>query len=193
MRKQLIGLAALASAAAPANAANILVNGGFETGSLTPWTVSYGTPSVTSAEAHSGLYSAAATGLDAIKQVFAPVATSSINEISVWALNKPAIPFDAYYFYYQDGSSSSFLINGSTGGSWQYFNLTSNLAAGKNLVGFSIYGTSPGPTYLDDFKIETTIPGVPEPASWAMMIAGFAGAGAAMRRKSRRASVRFAA
>jgi len=43
---------------------------------------------------------------------------------------------------------------------------------------------------LDNFELDIGAPGVPEPASWAMMIAGFALAGAALR--SRKALLRFA-
>ena len=40
-------------------------------------------------------------------------------------------------------------------------------------------------TAIDDLKISTA-PGVPEPATWAMMLVGFGGLGAAMRRSRRR-------
>lgn len=43
---------------------------------------------------------------------------------------------------------------------------------------------------LDNFMIDVSAPAVPEPASWAMMIAGFSLAGTALRR--RRAAIAFA-
>lgn len=182
-------LLTLGLAAAPASAANLLVNPGFESGSLAPWTVATGTPVVTNAQAHTGQFSVAAFGGDSIKQTFAPVATSAVNQVSFWVLRDGG-PFDSYTFYYGDGTSADFLVNAIGSSGWQFFNVTANLAAGKNLVGFSIFGTSSGPAYLDDFLVDAGRAGVPEPSAWAMMIAGFGLAGGAMRR--RQVSVRFA-
>lgn len=184
----LLGLAALACAA-PASAANVLTNAGFESGSLAPWT-SLNTPFVTSAEARSGTYSVAAFAADQIRQDFAAVATSLVSEVSIW-VKRQGGPFDSYAFYYDDNTSQNFLINGiGQGDDWLYFNLTSNLAAGKNLNGFSIFGTSPGPAYFDDVLIDVGGGVVPEPATWAVLVLGFGVMGGAMRR--RRASLRFA-
>lgn len=180
----LISAFVLASTAMPAQAADVLSNSGFESGVLSPWTVLDGSPVVTSAQAHSGTYSIAELGNDSIMQTFTAVATSDITEVSLWAMLSSG-PFDSYTFYYSDSTHSSFILSGS-GSSWTKFDLTSNLASGKSLVGFSIYGTTPGPTYLDDFLINVGS-AVPEPATWAMMLFGFAAMGIALRRRRPRA------
>ena len=57
----------------------------------------------------------------------------------------------------------------------------------------SIYGLRFGGSYLlvTGTADGTVLPGVPEPATWALMILGFGAVGGAMRRRTR-ASVRFA-
>jgi hypothetical protein len=186
MLKGLFVAIPLLFAAAPANAANILVNSGFESGALGPWVASSGGPIVTTAEAHTGQYSVAANGQDAIRQNFAPIATSQITELSFWA-KRVGGAFDTYQFYYDDLTQSNFFLTGA-GDDWAFFDVTTKLAANKNLTGFSIYGTSPGPAYLDDFTIDTVASAVPEPATWAMMIVGFGAVGTMVRSRRRLAA-----
>lgn len=144
--------------AGAAVAQNVLVNPGFETGSLAPWFADFGSPFVTSSEAHSGLFSAAGFGGDSIRQDFAPVPAASIDEVSVW-IKRAGGAFDQYSFYYDDNTSGTFLINDIGGGDdWKQHFLTANLDLSKNLTGFSIFGTSSGPAYMDDFII-TPSPG----------------------------------
>ena len=174
----------IASISAPAAAAtNILSNPGFETGSRAPWTITANCRGVTCALANWGTLGVAVLGEDSIQQTFAAIATSNITEVSFWALRDGG-PFDSYTFYYSDATHADFILNALGASGWNQYNVTSNLAAGKNLVGFSIYGTSPGPTYLDDFVIATG-GAVPEPSTWAMMLLGFAGIGLTLRRRRR--------
>jgi len=65
-----------------AQAADILVNGGFESGTLSPWAVANNTPTLTTTQAHSGLYSVAAFAADAIQQSFSAVPASQISQAS---------------------------------------------------------------------------------------------------------------
>ena len=168
-----IAAIALASIAGVASAQNILVNAGFETGVLDPWYASNNNPFVTSDEAHSGTYSVAAFGSDEVRQDFAAIAATTITEVSVW-IKRAGGPFDQYTFYYSDGSSVNHLLSGQ-GDDWQQFDLTSNLDLSKELTGFSIFGTSSGPAYMDDFVI------TPAPASIALM--GLGGLAATRRRR----------
>lgn len=179
-----LGLAAaltFAVLSSPA-AANVLINGGFESGVFNPWTTG-STPSITSAQAHTGTYSVASFSSDLISQSFASIATSDISEVSFWAKRSGGV-FDLVQFLYSDSSSDNVVVNSlGKGDDWTQFDVTSSLAAGKNLVGFQIYGTSPGPAYLDDFVINASTGGAPEPSVWAMLLAGFGAVGVGLRRR----------
>lgn len=180
-------LAALALALAGplhrSDAGEILINPGFETGGLAPWFADSGAPVVTSDEAHTGLFSVAAFGDDSIRQDFAAVATADITAVSFW-VKRAGGPFDQYSFYYDDATFENLLVFGS-GDDWNFFDVTSELDAGKNLVGFSIFGTSSGPAFLDDFSIRTGGV-VPEPSSVILAGVGVLGIALAARRRSDR-------
>lgn len=150
--------------------AGILGNAGFESGSLPPWFADFGSPFVTSTEAHTGTFSVAAFGGDSIRQNFTAFPASAITEVSIW-VKRAGGAFNQYSFYYDDGSVGTFLINDIGGGDgWKLHNLTANLNGSKNLSGFSIFGTSSGPAYMDDITI------TPEPASLValLMLGGWA-------------------
>ena len=176
--------------ASNASATNILANAGFETGALSPWFEGgLGAHwTVDDDDAHSGTYSARDVGNYSINQTFGAVAGTDINEISFWMRH----PFHAnaptaYTFSYSDSTSAQFLVF-STSSDWQFFDVTAQLDTAKSLVGFNIFGFSgtTGPielTRVDDVVIDADVGGVPEPATWALMIAGFGLAGSALRRR----------
>jgi hypothetical protein len=154
--------------------ANILVNPDYETGALAPWyqAIDYGgitNWTVTSADAHTGSYSATDQGNKLMVQYFAPIATSNIALASVWVKNPNAL-FNAIYLEYSDATSGAGLF--ATTGQWQYMNFTSWLAPGKALVGVGVWGYSSGGTdertYVDDWMIDA----VPEPASLGLLVCG---------------------
>jgi hypothetical protein len=173
--KHTLLLAALFLTTTPATtfAQNILVNPGFETGSLAPWFANTGNPQISNANAHTGTWSVAAFGGDEIRQNFDPITTSSITEVSFW-VQRNGGPFDQFTFYYSDNTSEDLFITG-TGDQWQFFNVTSDLDPGKSLTAFSIFGTSSGPAFLDDFTIAAA---VPEPSTYALLAATLASAAA---------------
>jgi hypothetical protein len=103
----------LTMGASQAEGNNILVNPGFETGSLLGWTT-VGTPIVTSAQAHTGSFSVSAFGEDAVRQDFSAVSTSSISEVSFWALRNGG-PFDEVHLFYSDSTDTVFAVSGSIG------------------------------------------------------------------------------
>ena len=86
--RRVVALALFATAST--TSANF-VNGGFETGNLTPWfqdRVQGGAGedwNVTNVDAHSGSFSATNTGNKEIRQNLAAVLTDDILEISFWA------------------------------------------------------------------------------------------------------------
>jgi PEP-CTERM motif len=185
--------AALIFAAGQANAANIIVNGDFESGNLSPWynarDFSSGTPwDVGAAFAHTGKYGAGDIGNKEIRQDFAGVATSDIVSATFWLRHPTANGMPAYVsFFYSDNTDTGFVVN-TANTDWQQFDVLSRLATGKTLTGFAVFGYVgpgvPNSTYLDDVAFLTRGgTGVPEPAAWALMLAGFGMVGFAMRRR----------
>lgn len=82
---------------------------------------------------------------------------------------------------------TAFDANGAELGSTQAFNGTLTLSGIGNISRVNVQSLDQDPTTLDNLAFESVLavgPGVPEPATWAMMIAGFGLAGAAMRRRA---------
>ena len=163
-----VAIAIVTLSCGPALVANILVNPGFESGALAPWYSPTQQWSVTTAQVHSGTYSATDVGNNQIRQDFAPIPTAQITEVSFW-LKQPEAQISAIDFFYSNGSSEENLVFLS-GTDWQLFNVTSWLDAGKQLAGLGIWGYSGGPpgedrTYLDDVTI------TPEPAAITLLAA----------------------
>jgi PEP-CTERM motif len=170
-----------------------IVNGGFETGSLSPWyqgsvVCTFGpscTPwSVTTDEAHSGLYSAVDEGNIELRQDFVtPIFGGDITSFTYWAMQDvPAI--SEFVFYYTDASTTYNVFD--IGSDWEQFDALPYLDPTKTVSGFSVFGDS-GPdvdfTYLDDFNIATTSE-TPEPGSMALLATGLVGlAGIGRRRR----------
>lgn len=150
-----------------------LVNGGFETGELSPWFQARVVPSnqagenwhVTAAEAKSGVYSATLTGNRELRQNFSPIPTDEIFSLSFWAKH-PVITVDqiAFTFFYTDGSTRE-TVRATTTTDFEYFDLTSQLYTGKQLNGISIWGNIYGRTYVDDVSIVL----IPEPTAFTLM------------------------
>ena len=153
-------------------ATGIVSNPGFESGNLSPWlAVPTGWPGtdwqVTSTDAHSGAFSATATGNKQLRQNFAPVATNSISELSFWMKHPASASAElAVDFYYSDSTFDEPVLQASTT-DWQMFNVTSRLMGGKFLTGIAVWGytnfttTNEPPTFFDD----VTLTVVPEPAA----------------------------
>lgn len=147
--------------------ADVLINPGFEDGALTPWyqKVDLGGPenwNVTTADAHSGMYSATDRGNKLIAQDFAAIQVSDILEASLWLRNLD-MSLNVVYFQYSDGSTEE--NEWWPNGSWEFIDATGWLDGGKSLVSFGVYGISGAMpterTYVDDWTLNV----VPEPAS----------------------------
>jgi len=178
-------LLAVSAGAAP------LLNSGFESGVLSPWFQGIGTLdspedefwSVTQAEAATGQWSATNVGNNELRQDFAPVATSSIVEVSLFLRKEGDIGLvSAIQFHYLDASFSQHLVSLSEFDVWERHDVTDQLDPGKQLVGVSVFGIRAAPptrTYVDDFIIL-----VPEPGSGILAAAGLAGIGFWRRRRA---------
>ena len=198
MKTALIAAAMIACVGSGVQAAEAIVNGGFETGAISPWFNDNnfggigGVPwSATTTDANTGSWSATNVGNIEIRQNFAGVATNDITSASLWLKHPVGGSLPAYVtFFYSDLTDTNFVINTTTG-DWEFFDMSANLLAGKMLTGFSLYGYTLGTvnvTSLDDVSISFNA--VPEPATWALMIGGFVMVGSAMRRGvSRRGTV----
>ena len=97
-----------------------------------------------------------------------------------------------------DNSLVNILVNGvSTGisgvgyGAFTAFSLNSGFVAGTNTLDFIVNNSQSGPTA---FRVEATgtASAVPEASTWAMMVAGFAFVGFAMRRRTTANRVTYA-
>lgn len=178
--RSLVLVAALLAASASSQATNLFVNPGFETGDFTGWTDGGGA-FVTNIEAHTGQFAFSGFAGGNVVQTFIPVATSSISELSFWGKRSGGL-FDAIELIYSDNSTELVLVNMIGGGDdWTFINITGDLDAGKLLTSFQIFGTSPGPAFLDDFNLQ--VAAAPEPASLALLGLGLAGLGFSRRRK----------
>jgi PEP-CTERM motif len=166
--------------AGTAQANNILVNGSFESG-LVPWNTDSG-GSLSTEFAKDGQWSFKALGHEFAEQYFAPVAVSSIEQLSYWAYHHWGI-LNWVDFYYADNSNGYWTAEITAANTWTKVDLTKLLKSDKSLVGFRVYGTSAEEgtyAYLDHFELITA---VPEPETWAMLLAGLGLMGTIARRR----------
>lgn len=194
MKKALFCFAVVLLAIAPAVAddTQLLINGDFESGDLSPWfnardfCNSTCVPwDVTTTNPHSGMFSAMDTGNIELRQDFTPTAGSEITNVSFWFYN--SVGFVAYDFFYTDGSDQEFVGEGQ-GNQWVFVDGTSHVDPNKVLSGFSIFGADPDiTTFVDDVSItaqgSTT---VPEPGTFYMLGSGGLILVGAVRRRFRR-------
>lgn len=185
--------AALLSAGA-SQAQNLIANGDFETGNLSPWSVSGGIVNSTEGDyvsccsfttSHPGNHVAAlgagfGTGTEILSQSFATVAGQHYYLNYDWAfIGGQANSLDVSLA----GVTHSFCCSG-----------TDNIDAAYSHDGFGFIGdggvatlsflVNDDPNDSTDTIIDNVnVHGVPEPATWALMLGGFGMAGAALRRR----------
>jgi hypothetical protein len=193
--------AAIALAAfSPASAANLITNGGFETGDFTGWTVAAGATGVVAGgfnghPAHSGNFFAALGDTSGSFPFGTLSQTISTVSGQLYTL-KYFLASDGELPNYFDANWNGVLVTGS---------LLSNLPDSRpNYTQYSFTVTGTGsdtllfheqnvPAYLalDDVSLEAVSSAVPEPATWMMMVFGFGIAGFAMRSRRRNVQVSF--
>jgi hypothetical protein len=133
-------------------AINLITNGGFETGSLSPWAQGRDFCSspcqnwtVVTNNPRQGKYDAMDEGNIEVVQDFTATATSLITGVRLSLRHPAGAVTTAIDFFYSDGSDEEFVV-ATTTTKWDSFNVTSDLASGKSLDGFSIWGYSGGTT-----------------------------------------------
>ena len=142
----LLGTKGVAEDAAPAT--NLLVNGGFETGTISPWALgrnfcTTGCKLWTAVKAmpKAGKYDAGDVGNAEMVQDFTATSTSSLTKVAFYDRHPAGSEPTAADFFYSDGTDDEFVAF-TTDTSWDAIDLTVDLAAGKMLDGFSLWGFS---------------------------------------------------
>lgn len=220
--KTFMALSAVAAMglASPALSAELITNGGFETGNFSGWTPAFGDgtdpvvigfnnpvgypngafgegiPQSPSGGNFTAYFSSDTANPDAISQ-----------SVNVTAGQTYSLSFNYYVpqngFNNPNDATLNFLINGAPAGSllqagsasgttpvtWHTFT-TSWLATSTGAVPLEFQFRGLGVTAADFAIDNVSMTAVPEPATWALLIAGFALVGVSMRR--RHTSISFA-
>ncbi len=181
MKTALLASAIAFALAAPAAAVNLLANGSFESGGFGPGWSQFGDTSFSGVAG--GIFFNPPTD-GSFQAFFGPVSGfGGITQTVSHSGGSFVVSFDIGQAggagNYVDFGGSTILSNiADTGGAWTHYSFTVSAGANPTLT----FGFFNPPSYyvLDNVSIA----GVPEAATWAMMIAGFGLVGAAMRRRS---------
>jgi hypothetical protein len=145
---------------------NILINPGFETGILLPWTTNNW--NTTNADAHSGTWCAEDIGNFWIRQDFTPIDVNSIVSVSFWT-KQPEQAIQAVDFYYGPSDNDQFIVFPLA--DWTLMDVTSWLRPAGNLQAIRIWGYSGGGkaddlTRIDDVDIQADVPVSVQSTTW---------------------------
>jgi len=170
---------------------NLVTNGSFETDSFSGWTqggnegftsvISCCDAGVTGAEQGNYYASFGPIGSDGtLSQTIADPSGDTLR-LSFWIASDGATPNDFSVSW--DGTTLSSATNLPATNGWEHvtFDVT---GAGSDTLQFG-FRNDPGYQGLDNVSVSL----VPEPATWALMLAGFGGLGLALRRRTRLAAV----
>jgi hypothetical protein len=168
--------------------ADLIINGGFETGDFTGWTahaVSFpmgvGTSPVEEGT-HSAQIAGFSNGPDTLSQTVADTAGQSY-QLSFWRYIGNGRPVASMTVTWNGDTVFTELNPAGPYNIYQNFTV-SVVGTGSDALVFTT-ANDPNFTYLDDVSL-TPASSVLEPSTWAMMILGFAGIGLmAYRRKSK--------
>ena len=151
-----------------ASLVELLVNPGFESGSLPPWTTD-SSWTVVGTNPHSGNFCATDEGNHWIRQDFVGINTANIQSITFWA-RQPTPQIQAYDLIYSDNTFDETIWFPLT--TWSQKDITSFMRpAGSILVAIRIWGytsTDPEPdiTFVDDVSINVAGATPVEPSTW---------------------------
>lgn len=188
MRGKLLAVSAIAAAlvyAAPASATNLVTNGGFEAGDLSGWTLTGNTSfsGVDTSTVHSGNFAGyfgqvGSTGT--LSQTLSTVAGQTYT-ISFWLEDDGGTPssFDASF-----GGNELLALSNPDAFDYTLYSYSLTASSASTLLSFT-FRQDPAYFHLDDVSVSPA--GVPEPATWAMMMLGLGAAGLALRHRKGRA------
>jgi len=153
---------------------NILVNPGFETGNLTPWTTQAW--SVSTNGPHTGTYCAYDVGNNWIMQTFTPTPVAQVTSVTIW-YRQPEVSISAIDLFYSPSDYDEFLVF-MANANWSFFDVTSQLRAVGSLQAIRIWGYSgggslPDETFVDDVLIDTQGCSPTEDGTWGEIKALF--------------------
>ncbi len=196
MKPFLIATLLVTALSAPACAAELVTNGGFESVQFTGWSHTFnnlvGASSL--AEVHSGTHAAmfgSTEGApDTLSQSLATVAGQTYT-LSFWTGSEsaPNAPINSDF---QGTLNGVLFMTGADLPDFPYFNVVLDFVANSNATVLAFTGFNDSGYYLlDDISVTGQIGGVavdqplgvPEPASWALMTLGVGMAGACLRRR----------
>ncbi|WP_299545442.1 PEPxxWA-CTERM sorting domain-containing protein [Phenylobacterium sp.] len=174
---------ATSMAAMSAGATELVTNGSFETGDFTGW-AQFGDTDHTGVAAGCFDFGCPTDGSDLA--YFGPVnGVGGISQTLATGAGLYDISFDLSNnggaFFSADFGGANLLLN-PPGEGVTHYSFTNVAASGPTTLSFS---TLDVPAYYTLDNISVTA-GVPEPASWALMIGGFFGLGATLRTARRR-------
>lgn len=154
-------------------AADVVVNGGFETGDFTGWTGGFPDNFVASGNPffiHSGTYGVAfgATSLSYLSQTLTTTAGTNYD-VSFW-LNSNGPDNQVTLSW---GGNSIFNQSNIAADGWTKYSFTETATSSSTLLSFGLEQISRY-SGLDDISVTPTS-AVPEPSTWAMMLLGFGG------------------
>jgi hypothetical protein len=174
-----IGAVVAGMSAMPGQAkADLITNGGFETGDFTGWTFDdSGFPMYTVTDPiHSGTYAAQIAGYSYAPDTLSQTVTTTANQayvLSFWEWQDNGTPSGLSVSW--DGTT--IFSNQNPSDVNEYVNFMFNVVgSGTDTVVFTAYN-DPEYTYLDDVSLIAGTVATPLPSTWTLLIAGFVGLG----------------
>ncbi len=175
----------------PEGTVNALMNPGFESGSLDPWTSTDWF--VTNDDSNSGTYSAEVIGNFRVCQTFPAVDVSEVSSITFYSMQPEGVALQAVDLFYEGEGSDQFLDSGP-GVDWTLIDVTGDLRGSGSLNqicvwGYSGGGAGPDVTRLDDVTVQVAggVPSLPWPALM-LLVAALTGLSLYFVRRQRRSA-----